>query len=170
MTAMSYRDAIPADAPAIRTLFADSFTRTFGHLYAPADLAAFLAPMTVEAWQAEIADPAYAFRLAEADGVLAGFVKLGPATFPVERSGPAIELRQFYVDAAYHGSGIAPVLMDWALATARARSAVEMFLSVYVDNARARRFYTRYGFERIGRYTFMVGDHADEDDIMRLTL
>ena len=157
---MSYRDAIPADAPAIRTLFADSFTRTFGHLYAPADLAAFLAPMTVEAWQAEIADPAYAFRLAEADGGLAGFVKLGPA----------IELRQFYVDAAYHGSGIAPVLMDWALATARARGAVEMFLSVYVDNARARRFYTRYGFERIGRYTFMVGDHADEDDIMRLTL
>ena len=170
MTAMHYRDATPTDAPALRTLFADSFTRTFGHLYAPADLAAFLGPMTVGAGEKEIADPAYVFRLAEADGTLAGFVKLGPATFPVERRGPAIELRQFYVDAAHHGSGIAPVLMDWALATARAHGAVEMFLSVYVDNERARRFYQRYGFERIGRYTFMVGDHADEDDIMRLAL
>ncbi|MBB4617609.1 GNAT family N-acetyltransferase [Sphingomonas abaci] len=170
MTEMLYRDAIPADAPAIRALFAASFTATFGHLYAPADLAAFLDPMTIQAWQAEIADPAYAFHLAEADGTLVGFIKLGPASFAVERRGPAIELRQFYVDAAYHGRGIAPAMMDWALATARDRGATEMFLSVYVDNARARRFYQRYGFERIGRYTFMVGDHADEDDIMRRTL
>ena len=37
-------------------------------------------------------------------------------------------------------------------------------------NHRARRFYERYGFEEIGVYTFMVGDHADEDHLMRLAL
>ena len=60
--------------------------------------------------------------------------------------------------------------MDWAIATARARGAQDLFLSVYVDNHRARRFYERYGFERVGRYQFMVGAHADEDDLMRLAL
>ena len=36
--------------------------------------------------------------------------------------------------------------------------------------ARARRFYERYGFEEVGKYVFMVGNHADDDRIMRLTL
>ena len=36
----TYRDATPADAAALDALFRASFTTTFGHLYAPADLAA----------------------------------------------------------------------------------------------------------------------------------
>jgi RimJ/RimL family protein N-acetyltransferase len=45
-----------------------------------------------------------------------------------------------------------------------------MFLSVFIDNHRARRFYARYGFEEVGRYDFMVGTHADHDLILRLKL
>ena len=69
-----------------------------------------------------------------------------------------------------HGQGIAHALMDWVLAEARARGAEQMILSVYVDNHRARRFYERYGFEEVGKYVFMVGDHEDDDRIMRLKL
>jgi ribosomal protein S18 acetylase RimI-like enzyme len=50
------------------------------------------------------------------------------------------------------------------------RGADELYLSVFVDNHRARRFYKRYGFEAVGRYDFMVGTHADEDIVMRLSL
>jgi hypothetical protein len=32
------------------------------------------------------------------------------------------------------------------------------------------RFYERRGFAAVGRYDFMVGNHADEDIIMRLQL
>jgi ribosomal protein S18 acetylase RimI-like enzyme len=60
--------------------------------------------------------------------------------------------------------------MGWALETAGAMGAGEMFLTVYTDNHRARRFYERHGFEYIGPYTYMVGNHADEDIIMRLQL
>jgi RimJ/RimL family protein N-acetyltransferase len=60
--------------------------------------------------------------------------------------------------------------MDWVIGEARARGAQELYLSVFTDNHRARRFYARYGFEEVGPYQFMVGTHADNDIILRLPL
>ena len=157
-----------ADAEVIAGLMTSCFTATFGHLYAPADLASFLGDLTPERWRAELADPAFAFQLAEHDGVAVGFAKLGPHGLPVVPAGPMIELRQLYLTASQQGSGLAGRMMDWVIATARERGARELFLSVYVDNVRARRFYERYGFEEVGTYTVMVGTHADEDHLMRL--
>lgn len=166
-----YRDGGLDDAPAIRTLFAESFTATFGHLYPPEDLAQFLDGFTDEAWREEIGDPRYAFRLAETgDGVLAGFAKFGPLSMPVPPAPDRAELRQLYILKPWHGTGVADALMYWSLAEARGRGVREFYLSVYVDNHRARRFYARYGFERIGSYAFKVGEQEDEDLIMRLEL
>jgi diamine N-acetyltransferase len=170
MTGIVYRDAAPADAEAIDTVFRQGFIDTFAHLYAPADLAAFFAPFTPDAWRAELADPTCAFRLAEADGALVGYAKVSPVTLPVDPAGSAVELRQLYILTPWHGAGIAPVLMDWVLAEACGRGARALFLSVFTENHRARRFYARYGFEAVGPYTFMVGTHADEDIIMRRPL
>ena len=167
---ITYRDGAIDDRAAVGALFHRGFTDTFGHLYERGDLAAFFDRFTDEAWRAEFADPAYAFRLAEDDGALAGYVKLGPVTLPVETGRKAIELRQLYVLTPWQGEGIAPVLMDWAIGEARRRGAEELYLTVFTENHRARRFYVRYGFEAVGRYEFMVGSHADEDIIMRLQL
>jgi GNAT superfamily N-acetyltransferase len=167
---ITYRTPGPDDAAAIDSIFRDSFAETFGHLYATEDLAAFLASLSDEAWRAELADPAFAFRLAEEDGRSAGFVKLGPTTLPHVAPGPAIELRQFYILAPWQGRGLAAELMDWTLAEAKRRGAETLYLSVFVDNHRARRFYERYGFEYCGPYAFMVGNHADEDMVLRLPL
>ena len=167
---IAYRDATAADAAMLTTLFADCFTATFGQLYDPADLAAFLALADRAAWEAELTDPAYRIRLAEADGSAIGYAKLGPPKLPFEPRGPSAELRQLYVQAPWHGAGVAATLMDWVVDAARAQGAADLYLSVFVDNEKARRFYARRGFERIGTYAFMVGNHADEDDVMRLTL
>ena len=126
--------------------------------------------MSEAAWATELADPRFTIRLAEDDGIAAGFAKLGPPSLPFEARGPSAELRQLYVLAPWQGAGVAVTLMDWTIATARAQGATDLYLSVFIDNERAKRFYARYGFERIGTYTFMVGKHEDEDDVMRLAL
>lgn len=167
---MIFRDATPADAAAIDAVFRESFQATFAHLYAAEDLATFLARFTVHGWAAEIADPGFAFRVIEDAEGIAGYCKLGPISLPATPEGPAIELRQLYLLERAKGSGAAQALMDWAIATGRARGAGEIWLSVYTDNHRARRFYARYGFEDRGPYAFMVGNHADEDRLMRLAL
>jgi len=164
------RDATSADLPAIDGVFRTSFRDTFAHLYSAKDLAAFFGKFTPEAWAEEFADPRYRFQVAEVDGEVVGYVKLGPSALPIETDARSIELRQLYVLKQHHGSGIAVALTDWAIGQARAQGFEELYLTVYVDNHRARRFYDRYGFEAVGRYDFMVGNHADEDIIMRKRL
>lgn len=164
-------DVNTADAAVVAALFRTSFTETFAHLYAPEDLAAFLATKTAADFARELADPSFHFQLARAaDGTAIGFVKLGPPDFPVETPPDTIELRQIYVLQAATGQGIGARLMDWATAQARGTGARHLQLSVYIDNHRARRFYAKRGFTRIASYTFMVGKHADEDIIMRVAL
>ena len=104
------------------------------------------------------------------DGQVVGYLKLGPSALPIETTGRAIELRQIYLLKEHHGSGLAKALSEWAIEEARRQGFDELYLTVFVDNHRARRFYDRYGFEPVGRYDFMVGEQADEDIIMRKTL
>jgi ribosomal protein S18 acetylase RimI-like enzyme len=168
---ISYRDGVPADAAALDRIFDVTFCEAFAHLYAAEDLEAFLGGFGIADWEAQLSDPSFAFRVAEDDGQPVGYVKLGPALkLPIEPAGSALLLDQLYVLKDHHGSGIARALMDWAIDEGRRRDAQELYLTVYVDNHRARRFYDRYGFDAVGRYDFMVGNHADEDVIMRKSL
>ncbi|HLO21055.1 MAG TPA: GNAT family N-acetyltransferase [Sphingomicrobium sp.] len=167
---ITYRDARISDGAKLDRLFDTIFCDTFAHLYRPQDLETFLSSFGVADWEAELESPAYAFRIAEAGGVPVGYLKLGPFKLPIEPGGPALLLDQLYILKEHHGTGIAHALMDWAIDEARRRGAGELYLTVYIDNRRARRFYDRYGFEDVGRYAFMVGEQADEDVIMRKRL
>jgi ribosomal protein S18 acetylase RimI-like enzyme len=169
---IGYRDAVPADGPELAAMAKQSFTDTFGTLYRPEDLAAFLDQTFGEhGLPAQLSEPAYTIRIAVDEvGAIVGFAKIGPVAFPGDWPVTAIELHQLYVRGDQHGAGVGPTLMDWAIATARADGRTEMILSVYVDNHRAHRFYQRYGFVEIGRYVFMVGEQPDDDRIMRLEL
>ena len=162
-----FRDAVPEDAATLNRIFNTVFCDTFAHLYRSEDLNSFLGSFGVSDWEADLSNSGYAFRIGEADGEPVAYVKLGPQKLPVKTSRPSMVLDQLYVLKEYHGAGIAQSLMAWALDEARSRGAEELYLTVFVDNHRARRFYDRYGFEPVGRYDFMVGNHADEDIIMR---
>ncbi|WP_243406100.1 GNAT family N-acetyltransferase [Sphingosinicella sp. YJ22] len=167
---IAYRDGTPGDAALMSRLGKQTFVETFGHLYTPENLAAFLDNHSEENWRGELSNPAFAIRIAKDAGEAAGFAKVGPPSLPFEPTGPTAELRQLYVLKPWHGVGIAHALMDWVIAEAKRRGAEQLYLSVFVDNHRARRFYDRYGFEAVGTYDFMVGTHADLDIIMRKQL
>lgn len=170
MSALTLRMAGPEDAEAIARVGAESFTETFGHLYSPENLAAFLVNHVPERWREELGNPDFAVRIAEAESRIVAYCKLGLPSLPFETQRSARELRQLYLLRPWQGSGVAHDLMRWAIDEARARGADELYLSVFVNNHRARRFYERYGFVFVAPYAFMVGTHADEDHIMRLDL
>ncbi len=172
MTDIVYRKPEAADLEELCDLARRTFVETFGDLYSETDLNSFLDDtFGPTGMPAEFADPAYHFRVAETDGKLVAYCKVGPPYLPSPDDGRTkIELRQLYVLAPWQGSGIAAALMDWALGLARTGDYDDMYLSVYSDNHRAQKFYARYGFEEVGKMIFMVGTHEDDERLWRLKL
>ena len=163
---MILRPALSADAPALAVLGRDSFIAKFGTMYRPEDLAAFLAEQHApQIVAAQLADPAYRVMLAERDGALVGYCKLGLSCgWPEHARGSyAIELKQLYTAPGATGGGIGSALMDGALAEARALGADEIQLSVWSGNTDAQRFYHRYGFAKVADTHFWVGEQRDDE-------
>ncbi len=172
MNAISYRRPRPRDLDALCQLGRETFIETFGDLYAAHDLEAFLdKTFGADGLPKEYEDPAYDWIIAEDGAKMVGYCKLGPPYLPSPDDGRSkCELRQLYILKAWHGTGIAQHMMDWALDRARSGGWQDMYLSVYTDNIRAQRLYRKYGFEKVGEFQFMVGNHADPEYLFRLRL
>ena len=163
---ISLRPALPADTAALAALGRDSFVAKFGAMYTPEDLATFLAQMHSDDVVArEIANPQARYCLAERDGAMVGYCKLGLACgWPEHAHGSqTIELKQLYTAPGATGGGIGSALMGWALAEAGALGADEIQLSVWSGNTAAQRFYHRYGFAHVADTHFWVGEQCDEE-------
>jgi ribosomal protein S18 acetylase RimI-like enzyme len=163
------RRATREDAAEIAHLAEATFTETFGHLYPPEDLAAYVASIcTAEVCLAALADPRMAYWLAGAEGEPAvGFALAGYCKLPVERLEPnAGELRQLYVRSAYQNRGLGARLFEAALQWLDARYS-PLYIGVWSANRGAQRFYARYGFVQVGEYGFAVGKTVDRELILR---
>jgi len=160
------RAASAADIPALSRLAEDSFVAKFGHLYRPEDLSLFLdATYSHAAIAGELANPDRLYRLAERDGALIGYCKLGlTCGWPEHARGQrVIELKQLYTAPHTTGQGIGAMLMDWVLGEVSTRGADEVQLSVFSENLGAQQFYRRYGFDKVADIFFWVGQHRDDE-------
>lgn len=195
------RRATPADAEALSTLARTCFTQTFGHLYAPADLEAFLdEAYAPDVLRAELEDPERATWLlvedttnegvsqpdpSSADHPSApeacdeapassappapiGYVTACPAHLPHPDVGPGDgEIQRLYILQGHQGGGRGTLLLKTALEWLERDGPRTLWIGVWSENYGAQRFYARHGFEIVGDYSFMVGDHADHELITR---
>ncbi len=168
--AMAVRPAAPADSEAVARLFNLSFRDTFGHNYPPDELDEFLTTFDGAFYHRAITAPESAVMLGTLGGEPAGFCLLGQQQLPVTTGKRWWVVQQLYLLPAAKGSGMADAMLDWALDTSRDRGFQELYLTVWIDNPRARRFYERRGFVECGKYAYRVGSVIDDDRIMRLTL
>lgn len=167
---VTIRRAVPKDAPALAALGAATFTETFGHLYPPEDLQAFLlGSHSVRAWAGLLADARRAVWIAVlADATPIGFIVAGACKLPVENREPAAgEIQQLYVLARHHNLRLGSRLMDIGLEWLEVQGRMPLYIGVWSENAGAQRFYGRYGFEKIGEYGFPVGNTVDREFILK---
>ena len=82
------------------------------------------------------------------------------------QSRPSVEISKIYLRQHIHGSGLAQTMMLQAADNARAEGAKSLWLGVNKANNRARRFYSKMGFENVGERKFRVGQDFEEDYVM----
>lgn len=193
------RRATPADAEALSHLSYTCFTQTFGHLYTPSDLDAFLdEAYSPTVLRAELEDPERATWLLfedsvdEAGATLSstdhpgtpepgdeaptssvpqapiGYVTACPAHLPHPDVAPGDgEVQRLYILQGHQGGGRGTALLRTALDWLEHDGPRTLWIGVWSENYGAQRFYARHGFEIVGDYSFMVGDHADHELITR---
>ncbi|MFZ5670202.1 MAG: GNAT family N-acetyltransferase [Pseudomonadota bacterium] len=163
------RRARPEDADILSRIGAATFSETFGHLYPPEDLAAFLADAYgLEKTRRDLADPARAAWLLEADGEVVGHALAGPCDLPHEAVTPACgELKRLYILKAHQGGGAGSRLLAEALGWLERDGPRRLWIGVWSQNLGAQRLYGRMGFAKVGEYEFPVGRVRDREFILR---
>jgi diamine N-acetyltransferase len=123
---------------------------------------------TLAAFRRQMEHPHSRFWLAEAEGQLAGYLKLNFDEHPAElASARTVQVERLYIEPALQGRHIGERLLDFAHRQARAAAAEWLWLSVWQINPPAVRFYERCGYEIFGTETFWVGDDPQIDWLMR---
>jgi diamine N-acetyltransferase len=164
------RRATQDDARTLAVLGAATFSETFGHLYPPEDLQAFLEDShSVTAWRRALADSQRGVWVASlADATQVGFIVVGACKLPVENREPtAGEIQQLYVLARHHNLRLGTRLMDVGLEWLDAQGRTPLYVGVWSENHAAQRFYRRYGFHQVGEYGFPVGQSVDREYILK---
>jgi ribosomal protein S18 acetylase RimI-like enzyme len=163
------RRATAADAQRLAAIGAATFTETFGHLYPPQDLAAFLAEAhDLDRLRTDLADPRKAVWLAETAGKPIGYALAGPCDLPHPDVLPADgELKRIYLLGQAQGGGLGGRLFDIALAWLQSSGPRSVWIGVWSDNLGAQRFYRRRRFLKVGEYGFRVGETVDREFILK---
>jgi ribosomal protein S18 acetylase RimI-like enzyme len=167
---LTIRRATAADSAALAKLGEATFVETFGTLYPPEDLAAFLSKsFTAEALIKLIEEPSVGIWLAlAADGTPIGFVVVGGCKLPVANlESTAGEVRQLYVLARFQKLKLGTRLLDTSLDWLATQGRAPLYVGVWSENYGAQRLYERYGFAKVGEYGFPVGKTIDREFILK---
>lgn len=172
---LTIRRCVPDDAPAIAALGARLFIQAYGATHPEPDLSPYVArTFAADALRSALADPTQCvFVVTDPGGRAIGYAYVRPTAGPRPVGVPGrrpFELRRFYVDAAYHGRGVAAALLSACEAEAVASGADALWLDVWQEAARPIGFYRRAGFAVVGTTTFAWGERHDADFIMARTL
>ncbi len=100
-----------------------------------------------------------------------GYYKINYAEAQTEPDYPeSAEIERIYVSTDQKGRGVGRKMIQHAKAQAQAKGLDYLWLGVWEKNPEALSFYEKMGFEEIGTHVFQLGDDAQTDIIMKLTL
>ncbi len=149
------------DAAQLAALAERTFRETFAKDNRAEDMDRFTKSVYGEDKQRrEIEDPAMVTLLAERDGAMIAFAQLK------RLDEEDVEILRFYVDARWHGQGVAQELMRATEDAARELGATTVRLGVWERNVRAIAFYAKCGYRDAGAQPFLLGSDLQTDRVM----
>ncbi len=157
------------DIEAIMSLGIRTFRDTFDEVNTPDNMIKYISEtFTQKRIGEEILEANSCYFLAEQDGEAIGYARVREAEAP-EGVGPgkALEIHRLYADKKFIGKRVGYLLMSECLQYAKDNQYECVWLGVWENNDRAIAFYKRWGFERFSEHTFLLGDDAQTDWLMK---
>ncbi len=165
---MTLRRAEKGDIPTLGHFSRAVFIECFGHLYSPENLNTFLNDKHSDAYYTGLLHSGDSeVWLLEEEGTLQGYIQYGAVTLPVDVTEDDCEIHRIYITQHTRSKGTGRMLMHHAMQALAQAGKKTIYLGVWSQNTRALGFYNSLGFEKCGEYLFYVGDHADEEWILR---
>ena len=119
----------------------------------------------------ELSNPNSSFFFVYVDERVAGYLKLNEFAAQTDINDiDSLELERIYILKEFQGAGLGKDLLDYTISIAIEHGKKHIWLGVWEHNERAKRFYDKNGFYRIGAHSFVVGDDVQTDFVLRKDL
>jgi ribosomal protein S18 acetylase RimI-like enzyme len=166
---MELRYATIEDADKLCWFARQAFYDSYAWYNDEQDMAAYAnEAFTIARTEEDINTPLTKLLLAWNNDELCGFAKLtwGNRLDAPDTTEKQLEIARLYVAKQFIGKGVGKLLMEASIDYARQGSADCIWLEVWQENKRAIQFYTKWGFEIVSDWTFILGKDKQEDYIM----
>jgi hypothetical protein len=169
---ISVRTCNAKDIDALVALSIKTFRDTFDEYNSPQNMIRYInETFTKKIIEQEMKQPGTVFFLAFDGRKAAGYAKIRTSHLPPGlASTSALEIERLYAQREYIGKRVGHILMQTCLAYARKKGVKTLWLGVWENNARAISFYEKNGFVRFGEHTFLLGEDAQTDFLMKKDL
>lgn len=165
------RRALASDAAALAQLAEQTFVATYGPHCDPT--------MVHEHCQKNFGMSQQLAEIQNANGItllqfagdeLIGFAQMKQSDLPpcvqAVSQVKTICLHRYYIKQTWHGKGVAVVLLEQAIAFAKASGAQAMWLGMWRHNQRAFAFYRKQGFHLVGEMEYVFGSQTELDQVL----
>ena len=169
---ISVRTCNEKDIEVLVSLGIKTFRDTFDEFNSPENMIRYINDtFTKKIIEHEMKQPGTVFFLAFDGRKAVGYAKIRESHAPRELdAASALEIERLYAHRNYLGKRVGYLLMQTCLAYARKKGVQTLWLGVWEHNSRAIAFYEKNGFSRFGEHTFMLGEDAQTDWLMKKDL
>lgn len=168
MSEVQIKKAVSSDARLLSVLATATFYEAYHEQDDPYDLANYIVEsFAVEEIREQLADPLTTFLVAYRENLAVGYAKLiDGSREPWVQAANTIELKRIYILERVWRQGIGEALLSYCIEEARRLEKDSIWLGVWQMNARARPFYEKHGFVKVGTLEFPYGDSVGINDVM----
>ena len=166
---ISVRTCNAKDIDALVSLGIKTFRDTFDEYNSPENMIRYINDtFTKKIIEHEIRQPGTVYFLAFDGRRAVGYAKIRSSHAPRQLgSTSSLEIERLYAHRDYLGKRVGHMLMQTCLAYAKKKGVQTLWLGVWENNPRAISFYEKNGFVRFGEHTFMLGEDAQTDWLMK---
>ncbi len=163
--------ATPQNAKQLAPLAKEAFLIAHGHSASKADIANYVAANFSESsFEKELSNPENQYFIIYHQNKMAGYSKVTLNT-PTEKitSNNITYMSRLYLLKEFYGLNLGKELFDFNLEFSKQHHQHGIWLAVWIENKRAINFYTKRGFQIVGKHDFKISEtHSNPNHILYL--